>query len=582
MKLVIDLETDDLLPSMTKIHVMGIYCIETDTATAYSDEPGQIPLAEGIEFIKKNCTLAIMHNGIGFDNEVLKRFYNLDLSDKIYDTFLMSQLYVPDENSHSLQAWGKRLGLDKIDYQGGFEKWTPEMQEYCLRDTKVTAKLYTNLMKLEKTPEAEKLEQELAPVCNHITKSGFYFDQAKAINLYSTFTATRKELGDELRQRFGIWYEDQGIFIPKVNRPKEGITKGVKYSKIKLIEFNPTSRAHIRNRLHKLYGWVATEFTDKGLPKLDDSILNKLPYPEAKALGNYMLISKRIGQLAEGQHAWLKLVEDDSRLHGRIKQNGTITGRSSHFYPNLAQVPSLNTLFGKECRELFSVPEGYKLIGCDAEGLELRCLAGYMANYDQGAYRHELLSGDIHTMNAELLGLDRAKAKTFVYAMIYGAGAEKLGLTVIGKRPSQECIQAGQIYREKLETGLPALKDLTDAVRAKFSKTGSLKGLDGRKITPRAEHAALNTLLQSAGAIIMKKAACLLFDRLNELGYINNGAVKIVAWVHDEFQIEARADLAEEVGTVAKNAIADAGKFFKFPCPMAGSYEIGNNWAETH
>ena len=582
MKMVIDLETDNLLDKLTKVHCLGIYCIEQEKQLIYADQPGQTPIQVGIDLIKDSCSLAIMHNGVAFDNEVFKKLYNLDLTGKIYDTFLMSQLYMPDEQSHSLMAWGKRLGFEKIDYKGGFESWSLEMQTYCEVDTQVTAKLYNSILSRKLMPDAEALEMELAPVCQHITDSGFAFDKEKAVDLYATFTETRKELGDKLRDRFGIWYADLGMFIPKVNRPKDGVTKGVPYTKIKLIEFNPTSRAHIRNRLSKLYSWTATEFTEKGLPKLDDSILNKLPYPEAKALGNYMLMSKRIGQLAEGANAWLKLLGDDGRMHGRIKQNGTITGRSSHFYPNLAQVPSTEALYGKECRELFTVSPGFRLIGCDAEGLELRCLAGYMSNWDKGSYRHELLSGDIHQMNADLLQLPRAKAKTFVYAMIYGAGFEKLGLTVIGKKSPSECRRAGKQYRERLEGGLPALKELTDAVCEKYSRVGYLKGLDGRRITPRAEHSALNTLLQSAGAIIMKKATCLLYISLVDSKYTPGKDFKLVAWVHDEWQIEARPEVAEHIGKLASKAIVDAGKYFKFPCPMAGSYTIGDNWKDTH
>src|SRR5690606_31621074 len=183
------------------------------------------------------------------------------------------------------------------------------------------------------------------------------------------------------------------------------------------------SRTHIYKRLKDKYNWKPKEFTEKGTPKVSEEVLESLPYPEAELLNEYLMIQKRISQLAEGHSAWLKMVRPDGRIYGSVITNGAVTGRMTHNSPNLAQVPAVNVPYGKECRSLFTVPDDRVLVGADASGLELRCLAHYMARFDKGAYARELLEGDIHTANQKAAGLPtRDNAKTFIYAFLYGAG----------------------------------------------------------------------------------------------------------------------------------------------------------------
>jgi DNA polymerase I-like protein with 3'-5' exonuclease and polymerase domains len=111
-----------------------------------------------------------------------------------------------------------------------------------------------------------------------------------------------------------------------------------------------------------------------------------------------------------------------------------------------------------------------------------------------------------------------------------------------------------------------------------FASRGVLLGLDGRKLLVRSEHSALNTLLQGAGAIVMKKALILLYKDLTN----RKIPFKLVANVHDEWQIEVPVNYAEEVGKAGTQAIADAGVEFKMNCPLAGEYKIGDTWKETH
>jgi DNA polymerase I-like protein with 3'-5' exonuclease and polymerase domains len=233
----------------------------------------------------------------------------------------------------------------------------------------------------------------------------------------------------------------------------------------------------------------------------------------------------------------------------------------------MAQIPSVSSSYGKECRACWTVPKGYKLVGIDASGLELRMLAHYMNDED---YTNEILNGDIHTTNQKLAGLEsRNQAKTFIYALLYGAGDAKLGTVAGGGKG------VGRNLRKSFIDNLPSFANLKSRI-ARASGKGYLKALDGRKLFIRSEHSALNTLLQGAGAIVMKKALVILNDKIKDLD------AHFVANVHDEWQIEVREDQAEKVGQLGVESIREAGEVLNLNCPLDGEYKIGDDWSETH
>ena len=260
-------------------------------------------------------------------------------------------------------------------------------------------------------------------------------------------------------------------------------------------------------------------------------------------IAEYLLVQKRIAQV----QSWLDAVEDDGRVHGYVNANGTVTGRMTHSSPNMAQVPSVSAEYGKECSACWIAPKGYKVVGMDASGLELRMLAHYMNDED---YTNEILTGDIHTANQFASGVDtRSQAKTFIYAFLYGAGDAKIGSIVGGTA------RDGKRLKEKFLSNTPSLRDLRERVSV-ASGRGYLYGLDGRRVAVRSEHSALNTLLQSAGAIVMKKALVLL-DEYAKLWNIN---YKFIGNIHDEIQTEVREEEAEVFRISLKSLLLTAYK----------------------
>lgn len=577
--IIFDIETNGLLDDLDKVHCLVLKDTSTDKVETYTNN-----IQDGLKRLEQaDCIIG--HNIIKFDLPALKKVYDFNYKGKLRDTLVLTRLIWSDIKErdfqtkdfptkligrHSLQAWGVRLGNTKGDYTGSWEQFNDEMLSYCIQDVHVTDSLWKKICEKNYSEESIELEHRLAEIIYQQECNGFKFNTTKAQRLYSELAAKRESLKQELKDSFPDW-EVRTPFIPKVNNKKLGYKKGIPTEKVQVIEFNPSSRDHVANRLINLRGWKPKQYTNDGKPKVDEDVLKNLPYPESKVLVEYYTIEKRIGQLAEGRQAWLKLVKNN-RIYGSVNTNGAVTGRATHSHPNVGQVPATTVPYGKECRELFTVEDDNVLVGIDLSGLELRCLAHFMSRYDNGTYIKEVLDGDIHTANQKAAGLDtRAQAKTFIYALVYGCGAAKMG-EILGKD-----VKAGKKIISDFMKRTPALKRLIEDVQQKATK-GYIKGLDGRQLKIRSAHKALNTLLQSSGALICKQW---IID-VHELIHQHNLDCKQVAWVHDEIQIETRKEHADELGKLAKQAIRNSEKKFNFRCELDCEYRVGKDWSQTH
>lgn len=602
---------------MDRLHCLVIRDFDTGDVWSCHHKRAGYSIENGLKHLM-DADMIVGHNIIKFDIPAIQKIYPwFKPKGIVRDTLVMARLLNPEIaksdaglaqkgilprnmiGRYSLESFGYRLGEYKGDYKGGWEHWSQEMQDYCEQDVEVTAKLWQRCLdrqaKYGFSDECVSLEHDVAEIVNRQERNGFGFNRAKAEVLYTDLLTRRIEIERELKGAFPPRIS-RTVFVPKVNNKARGYVKGVPFTKETVVEFNPGSRQHIATWLKEMHGWEPQEFTEDGSAKVDDTILNKLPYPSAKLLAEYFLVQKRIGMLAEGKEGWLRN-EKNGRIHGQVITNGACTGRMTHRSPNLAQVPSNAAPYGERCRELFIPRAGWTQIGCDADALELRCLAGYMAAYDGGEYIDVVLKGDksigtdMHSVNCRALGMDpkllyavdgamikgRDIAKTWFYAFIYGAGDLKLGITV-----GKPLASRGKKDRAAFLTNLPALGTLTTKVKDKVAKGGTLKGLDGRVLFVRSAHASLNTLLQSAGAILMKRALVILDQDLKAMNFQPGEDYDFMANVHDEWQIEARPDIADIVGETAAAAIRKAGEYYSFKCPLAGNYDTGASWKDCH
>jgi DNA polymerase I-like protein with 3'-5' exonuclease and polymerase domains len=576
MRIALDIETN---MAHDVIHLCVTQDIDTQEVRKWNNPTG-------LWDYLKDATLIAAHNGISFDFPILNKLWKTKIGLKqAYDTLVVSRLLEPTrENGHSLDAWGKTLGVAKLDYKATWQ-WMMNRREeydgecfdrpdlglldfYCKRDVSVLCALYLHLSDLlvvqSFDPNSVELEHQVAAIINKQEKNGFKLDVVHATCLLAELKGKMSAINDKM----------QDLYPPyEVERISE---KTGKILKPEVVVFNPASRQQIAEKLIGL-GWKPKKFTEptanypQGQAIVDESVLMGLKYPIAGIIAEYMMLGKRIAQI----ESWLEVVGKDGRVHGRVITNGAVTGRMTHMKPNMAQIPNSGSPYGPECRQCWTVDEGNVLVGADASGLELRMLAHYME--DEG-YVKTVCEGsskegtDVHTVNQKAAGLQtRDQAKTFIYAFLYGAGPAKIGSIVGGNSNT-----GNRLINSFLE-GTPALQYLRSKVSVDASK-GYVPGLDGRKIWVRHEHAALNSLLQGAGAIVMKKALVILNDKFKRY----NIDAKFVANVHDEWQIECSADIADTVGKAAVQSIKEAGIAYNLRCPLDGEYKVGRNWRETH
>ena len=588
--LIFDLESNGLLDTMDTIHSLVIKDLDSKKIFSYKlsqCKTGLRQLADADEIVGHNILKfdipAIQkvfpdwtYRGKAIDTLVCSRLIWADIKEKDFKHIKKSNFPTNMIGRHSLESWGHRMGILKGNFETDWKNWSPEMQIYCEQDVEVTYELYKKILAKNYSQTSIDLEHEFQKCIIKQENHGFHFDKNKGEELYKLLAQRRAHLEQELQNCFPAWHEDIGEFIPARDNKTLGYVKGVAIHKIKKFVFNPASRDHIANRLQALRNWRPTIFSPNGKPVVDEKVLSELNYPEAELLSEYLMINKRIGMLAEGNQAWLKL-ERKGKIHGSVITNGTNTGRCTHRAPNVSQVCSVDVPYGKECRSLFTVPSGYKLVGVDVSSLELACLSHYISPFDNGEFIKEVTQGDIHTLNQKRAGLKSRKlAKTFIYALNYGAGDGRIGEIVGGNSKD------GKAVKEKFLKNTPALKILQQKVRMKAQQQGYLKGLDGRNLDFRSLHSAFNLLLQSAGSIIVKKATVLLHNKLGELGYKYGEDWSMVAHIHDEFQLQVKETLADTIGKIAVQSIRDTQDVFDFRCALDGEYKVGGNWAETH
>lgn len=585
--LIYDLETDGFLDIVTKIHCLVIRESETDAVKVYTGEE----IREGFARLAA-APLRSGHNVITYDDRVFAKlgYGHLD-PDRVLDTITGARVRTPDEHlkhldyaaqltkrgfpdklvgKHSLEAWGYRLGEHKQSFDGPWDVCTPQMIDYCVQDTATTRALFNRLMALvakgKLTLRAWRLEQDFARVLDKQMQIGVAFDEAAATELIAKLQVHRVRLEEPIQQAFPPFEEHY-------------VTAKKKIPKVRFKKFNPNSHAQIARVLMERFGWVPSKkggYTKSGRPKTDESVLSKLKYPGVPLLVEYMMVKKRLGQISDGEKAWLKLVKPDKRIYGVIHHNSAVTGRCTHSGPNLSQVPSLKNArghvpYGLEMRRCFIATPGNFMVGADASGIDLRMLGHYLYPFDGGKFIKLLIEGDIHTHNQKTAGIDtRDRAKRFIYAWLYGAQDGKLSQVLGVSRDEARKVRLRFLKRN------PALAELKARTQHAAKTKGVVRSLDGRLLHTRSPHSALNTLLQGGAAVVMKQAVVLIDRRLDTT------RAKQVLFSHDEVQLDVTPGYETEAGEIATTAITESGILLGVRTPLAGAYKVGRNWAETH
>ncbi len=578
--LVFDIETDGLLDTVSTLFC--IVCMEYPSKEVKVFK-GDECYNDFLNYIDKD-TILVGHNVLSYDLPVLSKLLGYKHSvTKVLDTLLLSQLHNPIRDSgHSLASWGVRMKVPKLP-QPSFSVLSEEMVEYCIRDVELNYLVFEYLLEKMKKFSSDCIirEHRFRYLMDRQQQRGFYFDIAYGMEFLAKLTDEALALERGLQDIFpptriemkSHWWEDnQGKLW---NTKKEAIEHGIKPdelnvgpNKFKEIPFNPASRQQIAERLMEK-GWEPKQKTEKGSVIVNEVVLESVDIPEAQTIKEYLLLQKRVSQVK----SWINFYNPQTgRIHGRVMTLGTISTRCSHNDPNVAQTPAIYSAYGKECRTCWTIEDknNYRLLGCDASQLELRILAHYMRDQK---YIDEILHGDIHTANQNMAGLEtRDQAKTFIYALIYGAGPKRISDII------EQPVSVGKRIREKFLRNVPALDRLLTRVSDAATRAGKLRGLDGRYLQVRSLHAALNVLIQGGGAIVCKEW---LIQIMMEIQRRKLDA-KPVANIHDEIQFEVHKDHVEELGQITKQSMKKVEEILNLNCPLDSDFKIGLNWSSTH
>lgn len=595
MKLVFDLETNGLpRQGLDRVHCLVVKDLDTGQVIEYNDTGSARSITEGINLLA-DADVLIGHNIVGFDIPVIESLYpsfSVLFEGKTIDTLILSRLFYPDIQArdfrskplgmpinlygrHSLESWGYRLG----DYKGEFGKtadwqeWSPEMQAYCVQDVHVAETLFRRFEpRLEKYQTCITLEHQCAKIMAQQETLGWPFDVKSAEALEGELRGEMDKLADAMRSTFPYVFDRE--MTPKRSNRVRGYVADAPLSK--LVEFNPTSRDHIAWAFKTWRGWKPTEFTDTGRPKIDETVLLAIDTEESRTLAQLLDLQKMLGQLSEGKNAWLKQVTRVGRIHHSC-QLATNTGRNAHRNPNLAQVSS-----DPRCRRLFLPGEGMVQVGADASGLELRMLGHYLAFFDGGRFADIVVNGDIHQINADAVGVSRKAVKSITYCFIYGGGDEKLGTTTDPSVKGAKAKALGKEIRKKFTEAIPGLDQLLQAV-AKKASGDVLRGLDGRVIRLQGKHhAALNYLLQSAGAICCKAWVVKTHQYIAEKELTLGIDYQPLGFIHDEQQLAVAPAYVETVKEILVSTMPIVGTDFNLRVPLAAEAQQGESWADCH
>lgn len=658
MNIVIDIETDKLVNPK---HVWVISCLDIDTNTKHIFRNLTEDINEKNRFIDfaKKVNKYIGHNILGFDANVLNTFFNIHISGLLsdtVDTLVISKLVNYPREGHSIEDYGLEFGIEKLDFVD-FSKYSEDLEQYCIRDTEICARIYNKYKKIILDPkwaDAINLEQQFQLITNDLNKNGFYFNKKKAEDLLEKVNKQLSDLDVDIHKQFPPRLKLVREIHPRITKHgtlnksdfrwiKDGdlsAYNGGPFCRCVWEPFNPSSHKQIVDVLH-LAGWSPTDKTKTHIEtekkinklkytknktktidtelqllynnynklkkygwKINEINLSTLP-PEApssaRTLAKRILVEARRRTLVE----WLGLVNPDTnRVHGKFYGIGAWTHRMAHQSPNMANIPNQTDtngnvrLLGKEMRSLWQAPPKRLLVGVDAESIQLRIFAHYI---DDAEFTNSIVNGkkkdktDPHSLNQSILGdvcKTRAAAKRFIYALLLGAGLDKL--SEILNCSTHECRTA----LDRLMQRYKGFAELKQTIIPRDASRGYFTGLDGRlvKIPGNTEserrHLCMSGYLQNGEAVIMKRACLRWYKQLQQDPDIANTNWKLVNFVHDEWQTETNrnVDIALKIAKIQSDSLAAVGEELKLKCPLAGSYwnddiedyTIGTNWAQTH
>ena len=607
MKIIYDIETNGLVDTVDTIWLVVTKNIDTNEIITFSDyDVDSKPLNELVPFLNK-ATVLIGHNIIGYDNLVMHKLLNWvpPTSIKMIDTMIISQMNnFRREGKHSLKNFGLILN-DAKGESPDFLKYSPEMKTYAIQDVNLNHKVYKYVINeaqqlianRPKFQQALKTEHAIAELCSEQVKGKWKFNTPLARSHYEYLASEMKIIEDEINPTLkprkvlidkdpkkAKYLQDGRLSSVSARMLSQFLGTEIKqtdtdkwnpndtFQRFNMIEADLGNMDQVRGMLLD-NGWQPSQYTPKGEPKITEDTLSSIKGDIGQKVLKYYQLRSRHSVL----RGWIELAEaNNDRVYVEAFNIGTPTYRQRH--SKIVNVPSSNSFFGKEMRELFVADTNKVMVGCDSSGNQIRALGHYLNSKE---INDHILNGDIHQRTADVVGVPRQLAKSLLYATIFGAGFAKLGKMVNGI----EDLEKGREVKNKLYVAFPGLKELNNRLNKFFYTTqnkdgmGFIPALDGRKIYAESSFKLLNYLLQAYEAITVKSAVVNAFKMFKE----EKLNVDMLGLIHDEVQVQTKPENIKRVKEILSYSFGDfITKELELNIQMAGDAKEGNNWYETH
>lgn len=621
---VYDIETDGLLDTASIIHCLSITWRDSNgvVKTISTTDYGEMK-----KFFTRKDIIRVGHNITLYDERVITKLLGIDTlqsKDQIIDTLGLSWYLYPERVKHSLEEWGKTIGIQKVEIKDWSNLSSAEYIHRCEVDTKINFKIWEKFMydleqlyndeleiirlieylqfKLDCVREQEDTKIKLNML--HVYKT---LDQLKAEKASKELVLAQTmpkvpikktkvyknvimledgsfcEKGDLLYD----YYFSEG-YKPKMEHTVETI-KGWQ-------EPNPNSVPQKKDWLFSL-GWIPEHFeykknadgTQRKIPQIaskakDGSICDSIKKlfnvePKLEVLDGLSVLSHRIGIL-EG----FVTNQKDGFIEASM---GGLTNTLRLKHVNIVNLPGVNKSLGKEIRGSLIADDGELLCGSDMSSLEDSTKQHYMYFYDPVYVTEMRTPGfDPHLDIALLAGMltkqqvedhksgvadykvIRSKAKTVNFASVYGAGAAKIALTLGGTLKEAKQLHTTYWQRNK------AVKEVAEncVVKQVGTKKWLFNPVSKFWYSLRAEKDRFSTLNQGTGVYC--------FDMY--IKYVRQKGIKISLQMHDEILFRIKDSAKENIKILLNQAIEQVNAEIKLNVPLGISMDFGHSYADCH
>lgn len=613
-----DIETNGLLPELTRVWCAAIKDHDTGDITTF--DPSNIN--QLCSYLDRYDVL-IGHNCIDFDFPALRKVYGWEFKGSKVDTLIMSRQQKPNRTSldkprapHSVEAWGYRIGNYKQEHEEWHE-FSDAMMSRCVSDVELQYKILFALLNEGKGKNwfnTHKLNMKLFHYLQLQEETGWTVDvehlDKSVATLHRWMNRIEKVLEphlpmmvDRLENKDNYVkkpFKKDGSYAVTTQRYFEGTSLlqyvGGPFSRVRIRRISLDSTVELKDFL-LAQGWEPAAWNTKDGKKTSPKLSKDDPFDGVQGsvgrlLAKRVVCKHRLSTL----NGWRMALRPDGRLSPRVNGIAT-TGRLKHAGIVNVPNPDSGSFFAKYMRQCFIAKPGWVMVGCDSKGNQMRQLAARMQDDE---FTYAVLHGtkeegtDLHSLNMKRANIQyRNVAKNFFYGCIlFGAGDPKTAKIL-------QCdIDIAKRMKEEYFKEMPKLKKVLDDLSEEWMKTakqvynpkwnrveytnGEITGLDGRPIVVEYEKDLLAYALQSDEAIQMAVAYVKLHDWAEKKGWKLKKDWSMLIWMHDEFQMESRPEIADELGKLAARAIKWAGEYLKIQCPHDGDYAIGDSWYGTH